>query len=94
MGRKKELTAEQRGAIFYCRQRGDSYQKIADIVGCGKITVFDTLKRYAKTGLMKSKFRSGRPYLINNNQRKRLKRLVTNDKAQNQRLCASGIKKL
>ena len=43
---------------------------------------------------MKSKSRSGRPYLINNNQCKRLKRLVTNDKAQNQRLCASGVKKL
>ena len=44
MERKKKLTAEQRGAIFYCRQRGDSYQKIADIVGCEKTTVFDTLK--------------------------------------------------
>src|SRR6266540_340380 len=94
MGRKKELTAEQREAIFYCRQRGDSYQKIADIVGCGKITVFDTLKRYAKTGSIKSKSQSGRPYLINNNQRKQLKRLVTNDKAQNRRLYASEVKKL
>jgi len=94
MGRKKELTAKQCGAIFYCCQRGDSYQKIADIIGCEKITVFDTLKRYAKTGSMKSKSRSERPYLINNNQRKRLKRLVTNDKAQNRRLCASGVKKL
>src|SRR6266498_5488778 len=43
---------------------------------------------------MKSKSRSERSYLINNNQRKRLKRLVTNDKAQNRRLCASGVKKL
>ena len=94
MGRKKELTAEQHGAIFYYRQHGDSYQKIADTVGCGKTTVFDTLKRYAKTGSMKSRSRSGRPYLINNNQRKWLKRLVTNDKTQNRRLCASGVKKL
>ncbi len=55
MGRKKELTAEECGAIFYCRQRGDSYQKIADTVGCEKITIFDILKRYAKTDSIKSK---------------------------------------
>ena len=43
---------------------------------------------------MESKFRSGRSCLINNNQRDRLKRLVTNDTTQNWRLCASGVKEL
>ena len=94
MGRKKELTAKQCEAIFYCCQRRDSYQKIADTVGCEKTTIFDILKRYAKTGSMKSKSRFGRPYLINNNQCKWLKCLVTNDKTQNWRLCASEVKKL
>jgi transposase len=94
MGNKNELTTEQRGAIFYCRQRGDSYKKISETVGCGKTTVFDTLKRYNETGSMDSKCRSGRPYLINNNQIKRLKRLVTNKKTQNRRLCATGVKEL
>src|SRR5215204_2315649 len=83
MGNKNELTTEQRGAIFYCRQRGDSYKKISETVGCGKTTVFDTLKRYNETGSMDSKCRSERSYLINNNQIKRLKRLVTNKKTQN-----------
>jgi len=55
MGRKKELTVKQHEAIFYYHQRGDSYQKIADTVGCEKITIFDILKRYAKTDSIKSK---------------------------------------
>jgi len=44
MGKKNELTAEQCGVIFYCRQCGDSYEKIAKTVECEKTTVFDTLK--------------------------------------------------
>jgi len=48
----KELTKEQRGTIFYCRQRGDSYRTIATTVGCGVSTVFDTLKRMNETFLV------------------------------------------
>jgi len=50
MGKKKELTAEQYGAILYGHKRGDSYQKIADNVQCGKTTVHDAIKRFKKTG--------------------------------------------
>ena len=46
----KELTKEQRGAIIYCHQHGDSYRTIATTVGCEVSTVFDTLKRMDKTG--------------------------------------------
>ena len=94
MGKKNELTVEQCGAIFYCHQCGDSYKKIAKTVKCKKTTVFDTLKRYNKTGSMESKFRSRQSCLINNNQHNRLKHLVTNDTTQNWRLCASGVKEL
>lgn len=94
MGRKKELTTEQRGTIVYCRQRGDSYRSIAKTVGCGLATIYDTLKRHSETGSTSSKSRSGRPRLLNDRQSNRLKKLVTNDKTQNRRLCAAGIQKL
>ena len=61
MGINKELTEAQRGAILYCRQRGDTIRTIAKTVGCGVITVCDTLKRYAKTGQTRSRKRPGRP---------------------------------
>jgi transposase len=51
----KELTKEQRGAIIYCRQRGDSYRTIATTVGCGVSTVFDTLKWMDKIGTTDSR---------------------------------------
>jgi len=60
-----ELTKEQRGTIFYCRQRGDSYRKISATVGCGVSTVFDTLKRIDDTGTTDSRPRSSRPPLLN-----------------------------
>ncbi|CAB4402436.1 unnamed protein product [Rhizophagus irregularis] len=56
----KELTKEQRGAIIYCRQRGDSYRTIATTVGRGVSTVFDILKRMDETGTTDSKPRSGK----------------------------------
>ncbi len=90
----QELTAEQRGAIFFCRQRGDSYRTIATTVGCGVSTVFDTLKRIDETGTTNSKPRSGRPPLIEPSQRNQLKRLVTNDKGKNRRLCTAEVQQL
>ena len=41
MGKNNELTAEQRGAIFYLRKNGNSYNQISETVGCGKTTVYD-----------------------------------------------------
>ena len=55
MGKNNELTAEQRGAIFYLRKNGNSYNQIAETVRCGKTTVYDTLKRQAETGSIDSK---------------------------------------
>ena len=49
MVKTKELNAEQYGAILYGHKRGDSYQKIADIVQCGKTTVYDAIKRFKET---------------------------------------------
>ena len=90
----KELTKEQRGAIIYCHQRGDSYRTIATTVGCGVSTVFDILKQIDKTGTTDSRPRSGRPPLIGPSQQNRLKRLVTNNKGKNRRLCTAEIKQL
>ena len=60
MGKTKELTAAQRGTIFYCHKRGDTFRTIADTVGCSLSAVSKTLKRYAETGSFESKTRSGR----------------------------------
>ena len=94
MGRNQELTKEQRGAILYCHQRGDSYRTIAETVNCGVSTVFDTLKRFGDTRSTSSKLRSGRPPLIKESQRNQLKKLVTNDKLNNRRLCTAGVQQL
>ena len=89
-----KLIKEQRETIFYCHQRGDSYRKISVTVGCGVSTVFDTLKRIDDTGTTDSRSRSGRPPLIESLQRNRLKKLVTNDKGKNCRLCTAEIQQL
>src|SRR5688572_16541667 len=90
----KELTTEQRGGIIFCRQRSDSYRTIAATISCELSTVFDTLKRMDDTGTINSKLRSGRLPLIKGSQRKRLKRVITNDKGKNRRLCTGEIKQL
>src|SRR6266542_3560552 len=90
----QELTAEQRGAIFFCCQRGDSYRTIVTTVGCGVSTVFDTLKRIDETGPTNSKSRSSRPPLIELSQQNWLKRLVINDKRKNRRLCTAEVQQL
>jgi hypothetical protein len=36
MGKNNELTAEQRGAIIFCRKNGDSYSKIAELLDVAK----------------------------------------------------------
>src|ERR1044071_3178514 len=94
MGKNKELTAEQRGAIIFCHQRGDSYRTISETVDCGVSTVRDTIIRFRTTGLTESIHHSGRPSLIPISQRNRLKQIVTNDKTKNRRLCAAGIQQL
>jgi transposase len=94
MGMKKELTVAQRSTIFYCQQRGDSYRKIAETVGCSLSTVAFTLKRHKKTNSFKSRKRSGRPPLIDSFERRLLKWLVTRRSAGNRRLCTGGVQTL
>jgi hypothetical protein len=36
MGKNNELTAEQRGAIIFCRKNGDSYSKISELLHVAK----------------------------------------------------------
>ena len=93
MGRNKELTEAQRGAIIYCRKRGDKLCAIAKTVGCGVTTVRDTLKRHAETGHTQSRKRSGRPPLLDSADRQRLKRLVTR-KAEYRRLCKAAVQRV
>ena len=57
-------------------------------------TVRDTIKRFRVTGSTASMPRSGRPSSITIPQRNRLKRIVTNDKTKNRRLCTAGVQKL
>ena len=83
MGKNNELTVEQRDAIFYFRKNSNSYNQIAETVGYGKTTVYDTLKRHAKTGSIDSKPCLRQLCLIDITNRNRLKCLVTNEKAQN-----------
>ncbi|CAJ0836854.1 17845_t:CDS:2 [Entrophospora sp. SA101] len=75
MGKKKELTAEQYGAILYGHKRGDSYQKIADNVQCGKTTVHDAIKRFKKTGSAIPKKRCGPKPLFDSNAQASLKKI-------------------
>ena len=60
----------------FCRQRGDCYRVIAANIGCGFLTAFRTLKRMDDTRAVNSRLRSGRPSLIKDSQRSRLKRFV------------------
>lgn len=88
MGKRKELSVAQRGTIFYCHKRGDSNRTIAKTVGCHHSTVSATLKRYAETGTLNSGRRIGRPHLVDKQQ---LKRLVTDKRTRNRRLCTAGV---
>ena len=91
MGKNKELTKEQRGAIIFCRQREDTYETIVETVNCRISTVRDTINRFRNTGSTELITRSGRPPLITTSQHNHLKRIVTNDKTKNRRLCAAGV---
>jgi transposase len=57
---RKELTDAQRKEIIEGYERGDSYKVIAKNVKCGKTTVYDTVKRFARTGSATPRKRRGR----------------------------------
>jgi transposase len=94
MGRNKELTEEQKGAIIYGYLKKDSYRAIATLVGCGKSAVGEVIKKFRETGTMDSrseKKRPGRPKLLTSTNRSYLKDLVING---NRRLNLSQITNL
>src|SRR3954465_9295471 len=93
MVKTKELNAEQYGAILYGHKRGDSYQKIADIVQCGKTTVHDAIKRFKETGSVIPKKRCGPKPLFNSNAQSSLKKIVTQN-SKHRRLTTQKIKEL
>jgi len=79
MGRRKDLTEDQRGAIIYGHQRGDSVRTIAVAVGCSKSIVQNIIQEYRQVGAeaKKTKKRPGRPRLLSLTDRENLKNLVT-----------------
>jgi transposase len=78
----KQLSATQHALILYAREQGDSYQTIANKVGCGKSTVHDVFRRLEETGTTNPRKRSGRPKIFNQKSLASLKRLATKDKAR------------
>jgi transposase len=89
---RKELTSTQRAIIRYAREQGETFQTIADKIGCGKTTVGDTLRRLEATGTTSPQKRSGRPKLFDERKQASLKRLTTTGK--NRRLTASQLQAL
>src|SRR5687767_14337809 len=86
----KQLSATQRANILFARDHGDSYQTIANKVGCGKSTVRDVFRRLEATGTTSPGKRSGQPKILNEKSQASLRRLVTKDK--NRRHSLSQIK--
>ena len=81
MGRKKDLTESQRGAIIYGHQRRDSLRTIAAAVGCSKSSVWNVIKEFSRSGAeaqKKKKKRPGRPKTLTQSDQENLKELVTN----------------
>ncbi|CAJ0840385.1 17480_t:CDS:2, partial [Entrophospora sp. SA101] len=93
MGKKKELTAEQYGAILYGHKRGDSYQKIADNVQCGKTTVHDAIKHFKKMGSAIPKKCCGPKPLFDSNAQASLKKIITQN-SKHRRLTTHKIQEL
>jgi transposase len=85
-----QLSAIQRANIVFAWEQGDSYQTIANKVGCGKSTVRDIIRRLEDTGTTSPRKRAGRPKIFNEKSQSSLKRLVTNDKKR--RLSLNQIK--
>jgi len=92
MGKGKELTESQKGAILYGHQLGHSCRKIAETVGCGPSAVSACIRRYKTTGSTDTKPRSGRPRLFTTPNCNQLKRLVT--KKNNRRKCTREVQAL
>ncbi|CAJ0830741.1 13209_t:CDS:2, partial [Entrophospora sp. SA101] len=74
-------------------QMGDSYQKIADNVQCGKTTVHDAIKRFKKTGSAIPKKRCGPKPLFDSNAQASLKKIIIQN-SKHRRLTTHKIQEL
>ncbi|CAI2201872.1 14001_t:CDS:1, partial [Funneliformis geosporum] len=74
-------------------KRDDSYQKIADIVQCGKTTVYDAIKRFKETGSAIPKKCCDLKPLFNSNAQYSLKKIVTQN-SKHRRLTTQKIQEL
>jgi len=85
MGLAKELTDSQKGAIIAAKKLGHNDAAIAKVVGCHRTTV---LRFFAAHGSKNSpQKRSGRPRILNQRDRQKLKTAVTaNKKSRRQNL--------
>jgi len=80
MGKLHELTATEKGVIIGCRLSGKSIREIAVITGHPKSTVGNIVKRYEKEGHVNNQSREGRPQLMNERDKRRLVRVVVQNR--------------
>ena len=59
MGKGKDFTESQKGAILYRHQLSHSCRKIAETVRCGPFAVSACIRRHKATGSTDTKPRSG-----------------------------------
>jgi len=84
MEERKELTDEQRDAIIYDYKSHETLHAIANRVGCSKMVVDDTIKRFWETDCTKSQvIQTGHPCLIKAPLRILLKQLIKDDRRLN-----------
>jgi len=76
MPRNTELTETKRGKILGLRMGNKNGIEIAKILKLPKSTVYDTIKRYEDSENLKSKTRGGRPKILNQENRKKLKEIA------------------
>ena len=70
----KETSGEQRELIVKLVNSGKSMKGVAKLIGCGKTTVFDIIKKHKQTGSVQNCPRIGRPSKITPRNRARIVR--------------------
>ena len=74
----KELSESQKGGIIAAKKLGHTNARISAVVGCSPSSVRRVWESYELNKLPKK--RTGRPRILNESERKRLKRLVVRNK--------------
>jgi transposase len=64
MGKRKELSVEERSEIIYLRRTGMTMREIGRKVGCSASCVCKTLQRYSECYSLQARPRSGRPNVM------------------------------